>query len=173
MKKLLTAALLCSAALAPAMAQNYRYYGAADYGIVNFSGPGSYSNPGAISVSGGYHYLPNVDFEAGVTMIGSASADVPGPGRVSVNHNIFSAVAIGKLPLGSNVNLFGKAGLGLHDAEINGIPDDLVYGFGAQFLIDRQFAVRVQYESLGRFKVPSTSSKADVTRMSVGLTYNF
>jgi hypothetical protein len=173
MKKLIATALLCSSGIAPALAQNSLYYGAADYGIVSFSGPGSYSSPGALTLSGGYHYLTNLDLEAGVTLVGNATADVPGPGRVNINQNIVSAVAIGKLPLNRNVNLFGKAGVGLHDGEVNGLPDDLVYGFGAQVVFNRELSMRVQYESLGRTKVPSTGSRADMTRLSVGVAYNF
>ncbi len=173
MKKILATALLCSAALTPALAQSSRYYGAADYGIVSFSGPGSYSSPGALTLSGGYHYLPNLDLEAGLTLIGSATANVPGTGRVSINQNILSAVAVGKVPLNSQIHLFGKAGVGLHDGGVNGLPDDLIYGFGAQIRFDREFSMRVQYESLGRTKVPSTSSRADMTRLSVGVTYDF
>lgn len=173
MKKLLATALLCSAALSPALAQNARYYAAADYGIVSLSGPGSYSSPGALTLSGGYHYLDNLDLEAGLTMIGSATADVPGPGRVNISQNILSAVAVGKVPLNSKVHLFGKAGVGLHDGGANGLPDDLIYGFGGQIRFDREFSMRVQYESLGRVKIPSSNSKADVTRLSVGVVYNF
>jgi len=173
MKNFLAAALLCSAALTPALAQTSRYYGAADYGTVSFSGPGSYSSPGALTLSGGYHYLPNLDLEAGLTLIGSATADIPGTGRVSISQNILSAVAVGKVPLNSSVHLFGKAGVGLHDGEVNGLPDDLIYGFGAQILFDRQLSMRVQYESLGRAKVPNTSSRADMTRLAVGVAYDF
>jgi len=173
MKKILAAALLCSAAIAPALAQSSRYYAAADYGTVSYSGPGSYSSPGALTLSGGYHYLPNLDLEAGLTLIGSATGDVPGTGRVSINQNILGVVAVGKVPLNSSVNLFGKAGVGLHDGGVNGLPDDLIYGFGAQVRFDREFSMRVQYESLGRTKVPSTNSRADMTRLSVGIAYDF
>lgn len=173
MKKILATALLCSAAIAPALAQSSRYYAAADYGTVSYSGPGSYSSPGALTLSGGYHYLPNLDLEAGLTLIGNATGDVPGTGRVSISQNILSVVAVGKVPLNSSVSLFGKAGVGLHDGGVNGLPDDLIYGFGAQVRFDREFSMRVQYESLGRTKVPSTNSHADMTRLSVGIAYDF
>lgn len=173
MKTILATALLCSAAITPALAQSARYYGAADYGTVSYSGPGSYSSPGALTLSGGYHYLPNLDLEAGLTLIGTATGDVPGTGRVSINQNILSVVAVGKVPLNNSVNLFGKAGVGLHDGGVNGLPDDLIYGFGAHIRFDREFSMRVQYESLGRTKVPSTNGHADMTRLSVGVTYDF
>lgn len=173
MKKLLAVALLCSAAATPTLAQSSRFYGAADYGTVSMSGPGSYSSPDGLTVSAGYRYLNNLNLEAGLTMIGSATADIPGPGRVSISQSILSATALGIVPINHNVNLFGKAGLGLHNGEISGLPDDLIYGFGAHFLVARNVNLRVQYESLGKAKIPSSNSKADMTRLSFGATLDF
>lgn len=172
MKKLFSALLLCSAALSPALAQSSRYYGAVDYGIVHYSGPGNYSSPGALSLSGGYNLLPNLDLEAGITLIGNADATVPGPRRVDLSEHIVHAVAVGRVPLNPQITLFGKAGLGLHDGSINGLPDDLIYGFGMQVRLDREFSMRVQYESLGRAQVPGGGT-ADMTRLSLGLAYHF
>jgi len=173
MKKLLAAALLCSAAATPALAQNYRYYGALDYGTLNMSGSGSYSSPGALTLSGGYRFLPNVAGEAGITMIGDASANIPGAGRVNVSQSIVSAVAVATMPINPNFNVFGKAGVGIHNGEINGLPDDLIFGFGGQFVLNPKVGLRLQYESLGRTKISSTSTRADLTRLSIGATYNF
>jgi len=173
MKKLLAAALLCSAAATPALAQNYRYYGALDYGTLNMSGSGSYSSPGALTLSGGYRFLPNVAGEAGITMIGDASANIPGAGRVNVSQSIVSAVAVATMPINPNFNVFGKAGVGIHNGEINGLPDDLIFGFGGQFVLNPKVGLRLQYESLGRTKISSTSNRADLTRLSFGATYNF
>lgn len=174
MKKLLATALLCSAAISPALAQSSRYYGAVDYGTVNMSGPGSYSSPDALTASVGYRYLPNVNFEGGVTMVGSATATTPpGGGRVSVSQSIVSAVAVGLFPMNKDVTLFGKAGVGLHNGDINGLPDDLVLGFGGQFQINPKVSARAQYELLGKAKIPSTNDKADMTRLSIGATVNF
>lgn len=172
MKKLLPALLLCGAVLSPAAAQSSRYYGAVDYGTVNYSGPGNYSSPGALTLSGGYNYLPNVDFEAGLTLVGNADATVPGPRRVDLSEHIVHAVAIGKVPLNQQITLFGKAGVGLHDGSINGLPDDLIYGFGLQVRFDREFSMRVQYESLGRAQVPGGGT-ADMSRLALGLAYHF
>lgn len=175
MNKPLVTALLCSvAAAAPVLAQSSRYYGAVDYGTVSMSGPGSYSSPGALTASVGYRYLPHVSFEGGLTMVGSITATTPpGGGRVSVNQSILSAVALGHVPVNRDVSLFGKAGVGLHNGEVNGLPDDLILGFGGQFQIEPKFIARVQYEMLGKAKIPTTSDKADMTRLSVGLTVDF
>lgn len=173
MKKLLAAALLCSAAATPALAQNYRYYGALDYGTLNMSGAGSYSSPGALTLSGGYHLMPNVAGEAGITLIGDTTANIPGAGRVNFSQSIVSAVAVGTMPINANFNVFGKAGVGLHNGEINGLPDDLIFGFGGQFVLNPKLGFRLQYESLGRTKVSNTSTRADLTRLSLGATYNF
>jgi len=173
MKKLLAATLVCGFATVPAFAQNTRYYAAADYGPVTLNGPGAYSSPGALTLSGGYRVLPNITAEAGLTLMGNVSADVPGPGRVSISQTILSAVGVGYVPLSTTVSMFGKAGVGLHSGELNGLPDDLIFGFGAQVVIDPKFSARIQYESLGRIKVPSSSQRADMTRLSIGATMNF
>lgn len=173
MNKTLATALLCSAAFTPVLAQNAPYYGAIDYGTVSLSGPGSYSSPGALTLSGGYRLFPNLALEAGLTLMGSVTADVPGPGRVSISQSIVSATAVGYVPINSSLNLFGKAGVGLHNMEINGLPDDLIFGFGGQILLNPKTSMRIQYESLGKAKVPSSSHKAEMTRLSVGATYNF
>jgi len=173
MKKLLAAALLCSAAATPVLAQSTRYYGAIDYGTVNISGSGTYTSPGALTVSAGYHFLPNLNAEAGITMIGDATANIPGWGRASGTQTIISAAAVGLVPVNSNFNLFGKAGLGIHNGDINGLPDDLILGFGGQILLDPKLSLRVQYESLGRAKFPSSPTHVDLTRLSLGVAYNF
>jgi opacity protein-like surface antigen len=173
MKKLLTATLLASACIVPAYAQSTHYYGAVDFGTINYSGSGSYSSPGAVTLSGGYHFLPNVDLEAGLTMINSSSATVPGKGRINIDQHIVSAVAVGHLPLNANLHVIGKLGLGSHNDEINGVPDDLIYGVGLQYLVDRKLSVRLQYESLGRAKAPDSGNKADMTRLALGVALNF
>lgn len=173
MKTFLAAAVICSAAIAPALAQSSRYYGAVDYGTITMSGPGGYSSPESLTVSGGYRYLSNVNFEAGFTMVGSSTAFVPGVGRVSVSQSILSAVAVGLLPLSSQFSAYGKAGVGVHNGDINGIPDDLILGFGGQLQINPRISARVQYEMLGRAKIPSSNTKADMTRLSFGATVSF
>lgn len=172
MKKLLAAALLCSAAATPVLAQGDHYYGAVDVGTLTMSGPGSYSSPDALTLSAGYIFMPNLAAEAGVTLIGGATASVPGGGQVSVSQSIVSAVAVGTIPLDSNFSVFGKAGLGMHNGQINGVPDDLIFGFGGQFLLNSKISLRLQYESLGRAKISPTVS-ADLSRLAFGATYNF
>jgi len=173
MKKLLAFALLCTAAATPALAQSSRYYGAVDYGTVNMSGPGSYSSPEALTASVGYRYLPNLSFEGGLTQVGSATATTPFGTRVSVSQTIVSAVAVGLLPINKDFSLFGKAGVGLHNGDVNGVPDDLVLGFGGQVEINPKISARVQYEMLGRARIPTTNERADMSRLSFGAVVNF
>jgi opacity protein-like surface antigen len=173
MKKIFATALLASACIAPVYAQSTPYYGAVDYGTVNYNGSGSYSSPGAITFSGGYHFLPNLDLEAGLTVVNNSSATVPGKGRVNIDQNIISAAAVGHLPLNANLHVIGKLGLGAHNSEINGVPDDLIYGIGLQYLVDRKLSLRLQYESLGRARAPDSSNKVDMTRLALGVALNF
>lgn len=171
MKKLLAVALLCSAAATPVLAQSTRYYGALDYGTLNMSGP--WSSTDALTLSAGYQFAPHVAAEAGVTLIGASSANIPGTGRVSINQTLLSAVAVGVIPINPSFNLFGKAGVGLHNGTINGLPDDLIYGLGGQLLLNPKLSLRLQYESLGRTRVPNTTSWSELSRLAFGATYNF
>jgi opacity protein-like surface antigen len=174
MKKLLATALLCSAAATPVLAQSTKsFYGALDYGMLGMSGSGSFSSPGALTLSGGYRYTSTLGAEAGLTLMGDASADLPSGARVNISQSILSVVAVATVPLNREFNAFGKAGLGLHNGEINGLPDDLIFGFGGQYLLDSRTSLRLMYESLGRAKIPSTTAKADLSRLSIGVTYNF
>lgn len=174
MKRLFAAAALCGLVSAPVLAQPSLYYGAVDYGTINMSGPGSYSSPDALTASLGYAYQPNLRFEGGITLVGSATATTPpSTARVSVSQTIVSAVAVGLLPVNRDFSLFGKAGVGVHNGEINGLPDDLVLGFGGEFQINPKVSARAQYEILGKAKIPTTNDKADMTRLSIGAVVSF
>jgi hypothetical protein len=174
MKKLFAAALLCSAVASPVLAQSVRtYYGALDYGSLNMSSSRPITSPTALTVSGGYRFMPNVAGEVGYTMIGDASINVPGLGPVGFSQSLLSAVAVGSLPVNKDITVFGKLGVGIHNGALNGIPDDVILGFGGQFLLNPKVSLRVQYESLGRTQVPSTTYKADLSRLSFGAIYNF
>jgi opacity protein-like surface antigen len=171
MKKLLAVVLLCGTIATPVLAQSsYPYYGALDYGTVSVSGA---SSPNALTASVGYRYSKNLGAETGYTMIGDVSVNAPGSGNLSVNQSILSAVAVGTLPLDRDFNLFGKLGVGLHNGDMNGLPDDMIYGFGAQFNHSSRWSFRVQYENLGKAKLVSTLPRAEMTRLSLGVLYNF
>ena len=171
MKKLLGFTLLCAVISTPVLAQSaYSYYGALDYGNVSVSGA---SSPSALTASGGYRYSRNLAFEAGYTVFGDVSVNVPGSGTLSVTQSMISAVAVGTLPLDRDFSLFGKLGVGLHNGEMNGYPDDLIYGIGAQFNHSSRWSLRAQYENLGKAKLVSALPRAEMTRLSIGALYNF
>ncbi len=172
MKKLF-AILLCIAALTPAGAQSTRYYGAADFGTISMRGADAYSSPESLSVSGGYRYLNNLSFEAGYTVVGSTTANVASTGKVSVNQTIVSAVAVGVLPIDRQFSLSAKIGLGLHNFEITGLTEDLVMGLGGAYQINSRLSARVQYERLGKAKIPYATEKAEMTRLAVGISASF
>jgi opacity protein-like surface antigen len=126
-----------------------------------------------LTISGGYRFLPNLAGEAGLTLIGNATVNPPSAPAVNVSQTLLSVVGVGTVPLNSQISLFGKAGIGVHNGDVNGLPDDLIFGFGGRVLLSEKLSVRLQYESLGRAKIPSTSTRADLTRLSVGATYDF
>ena len=88
------------------------------------------------------------------------------------------------MPVAPNVDLFGKAGLGLHTAEITGTgtyaglygketTTNAIFGFGGQYNVNPQFGLRLQYERLGKAKANSTATGADISRLSLGGVLNF
>ena len=66
----------------------------------------------------------------------------------------FQFQAVGLFPASPSVDLYGKIGLAIWDAELSapGFADedddgtDLVFGFGANFNISKQFTLRAEYE---------------------------
>jgi OOP family OmpA-OmpF porin len=169
MKKLFVSLVLCGAATSVLAQSAFSYYGALDFGNVSVNGA---SSPNALTASGGYRYSRNLAFEAGYSLIGDVSVNAPG-GSLSVSQSLLSVVAVGSLPLDRDFSLFGKLGVGLHNSQMNGFPDDMVYGFGAQFNHSSRWSLRAQYENLGKTSLVSTLPRAEMTRLSVGVMYNF
>jgi len=74
---------------------------------------------------------------------------------------------IGKLGASSN-KLEGPAIAGCTTCS----KSDLMYGVGVQYKINQNFAVRLQYESIGKVESTATSP-ASATNFSIGGIYNF
>lgn len=173
MKKLFAAALISSVATTALAQSSNPYYAAVDYGIINIGGSGASSSPSALTASGGYRFTPSLAAEAGYTLIGDVSVNTPGSGALSVSQSILSAAAVGTLPVSRDVNLFGKLGMGVHNGEMSGLPDDLIFGLGGQLILSSRASLRLQYENLGKSKLVSTLPKGELTRFSIGAIYNF
>lgn len=183
MKKTLAAALLCTAAVAPALAQSdSHWYGALDIGTLNMQ-DSNYPDPGSLTISGGYRFNRNVAAEAGITGYGDSTL-VDSFGTSTARQGDLRFLAVGFLPLNPNFELFAKAGLGLHSVKMVGTgaysstytphtTTNVIVGFGGQVNFNRRFGMRLQYEALGKAKSTDTDPGADISRVSVGGVLNF
>ena len=184
MKKIFAAALLCTAVVSPALAQDHggHWYGALDFGTLNMRNS-NYPDPGSVTVSGGYRFNRNVAAEGGITGYGDSTI-VTGSGSSTARQGDLRFLAVGILPLGENFELFGKAGLGFHSVRMLGTGSyagtdsphtvmNLVVGLGAQVNFSSRFGMRFEYESLGKAKSSATDPGADISRVTVGGVLNF
>lgn len=183
MKKTLAAALLCTAALTPVLAQsNGHWYGAVDIGRLNMRNS-DYPDPGSMTLSAGYRFNRNVAAEGGITGYGDSTL-IDGTGSSTARQSDMRFVAIGLLPLSPNFELFGKAGLGFHSVRMlgtgaySGTPTphttaNVIVGFGGQLNFSPRFGMRLQYEALGKAKSTESDPGANISRVTVGGVLNF
>jgi hypothetical protein len=184
MKKVLGPALLCLACATPALADADRphWYGAIDIGTLTMQNT-QYADPGSLTVSGGYRFSRHLAAEGGLTAIGDSTL-TDGSGTRTARQGDMRLLAVGYLPLNENLELFGKAGLGLHGARILGTgsygssptvhtTSNLILGVGVQLNFNQRFGMRLQYEDLGKSKASATDTGADISRVSIGGVLKF
>jgi OOP family OmpA-OmpF porin len=118
---------------------------------------------------GGYEFTPNVAVEAGYADVGKAKStagDVKGRG-------IF-VDAVGKVPLTDSLSALGRVGAFNGRARTSGGSSqsgtNLKYGLGLQFDLNKQAAIRGEWE---RYRFKAFDTKADADMVSVGLNYKF
>lgn len=181
MKKIIAGALLSAAMATPALAQREsHWYGALDAGTLTMQNT-AYASPGSVTISGGYRMSRNLALEGGVTAIADSSLYGTGTSTTARQGDL-RFLAIGILPVGQNIELFGKAGIGFHTARITNNLDgsydqhttgNAILGFGGQFNFNAKFGLRLQYEHLGKSKSTDRDPGADISRVSMGGVLNF
>lgn len=141
---------------------------------------------GAFKLFGGYQFNPNFALEAALVDLGDMSysgnftgiAPLSGPvtgGRVQ--NSGLNLSAVGVVPLGQRLVLFGKAGIFMWYSEAtdvtNGIATrseadgaDLSVGLGASVAIGQKVSLRAEWE---RFDM----SNVDVDLVTLGFAYRF
>lgn len=180
MKKIAIGLLLSTAISAPAFAADAgTAYISADYGSWSMANAGSFSNPNAITLSGGYHFTPNIGIEAGYAAVGDSTVNYIG-GSMTYSQSALKVAAVGTYPITSQFDIFGKVGVDSISGKLDAFPSsqststtNLMYGIGGQYNINRQFGVRLQYESLGKTKADPAAPGSDVKSTSIGVVYNF
>lgn len=186
MKRVLGSALLCLACATPALADADRplWYGAMDVGTLNMQNT-SYANPGSLTFSAGYRFSRHLAAERGLNAIGdSTRTNGNGNGTRTARQGDMRFLAVVYLPLSQKLELFGKAGLGLHSARILGTggyssspspypTGNLIVGVGVQLNFNQCFGTRLQYEALGQSKASASDPGAVISRLSIGGVLNF
>lgn len=147
----------------------------------------------AFKIYGGQQFNKNLAVEIGYANLGKAT----GAGTFfdstfgsltasgSYEASALTVAAVGLLPLeNSGFSLLGMAGLSVNriegklvvDSGFGSISDsvtksktDFYYGVGAKYAINKNFAVRVQYENFGKAgdEEQGTRSKLDLTSLNV------
>lgn len=192
----LAAAALAAAGLffsAPAAAQFYLgfSFGRADVDqnlvIPDLLDPGGTvdGKDSAFKLFGGYQFSRNFALEVGAVDLGDmtysgtfSNGPITGPvtgGRVE--NGGLNISAVGVLPLGERLALFGKAGIFLWSSEATDVTggvltiseadgSDLSLGLGASVALTPRASLRAEWE---RFEM----SSSDVDLVSVGLAFSF
>jgi OOP family OmpA-OmpF porin len=176
MKNKILAALLLSAISAPALADNM--YFAADLGSATYENMDPFSNPGKLGLGLGFRINPTIAAELGLTIFGDSIINY-GFGQATLSASSFHPMIVGSLPISDQFDLIGKVGVAFNKAKIvdtflgeasvsNTSP---MFGLGAQFKINQQFSLRVQYENFGEFE--SATNPMSATAFSLGVILNF
>jgi len=137
----------------------------------------------AYKVYGGYRFLKFLAVEGGYTNLGSPQGLERNvqehPERAEVSVNGWDAFAVGILPLGQVVDVFGKIGMMSWDTNITSIQDgevkysesasgtDTAYGFGVGFWVGPNVTLRGEGEW---FKIGDYDT---VALYSFNVTYTF
>jgi len=137
-------------------------------------------------VFGGYALNDVLAIEGGYTSLGDADWTLPGfalpPGvSTSIETTGFEIAAVGNFPLNSQLSLFGKVGLFAWDVEISASSPsgsasdsttgtDVFFGFGGQYEISGNLAVRASWE---RYAMEDDGEDLDIDFLSVSAVFGF
>lgn len=190
MKKIAFVALLSACIATPALADNTgKFYGAVDLGSVSYSnvnggptGTTAFPNPGAFRFAAGYNITPMFAVEAGYAMIGNSIIDSNLGGGLTTQETVKSSslqvAGVANYAINDTFGVFGKLGLANSKIDVtwtsslgktgtvSGSKTALTFGLGGQYNINKQFAIRAQYEDFGKVDV-------GIKMVSVGGVYNF
>jgi hypothetical protein len=111
----------------------------------------------AFKILGGYQFHPNVAGEVAYGMLyDKGGAEV----------NVLEAVAVGMFPLGHQVSVLGKIGLANVDSDPGDRDNEITWGVGLQYDVNRNAGVRLQWQ---RYETDPN----EVDLLSVGFVWRF
>lgn len=181
MNKFLSTLILGTALSTSAMAAGPGAYVSGDLGSYSYGG---YST-GALSVSAGLRFTPNLAAEIG--LVAPSNYNYVSAGTLyTFDHSVLKAAAVAFLPLNNQLDLFGKLGLARvawsdvgPGYSMRGSDINPMLGFGAQLNLNPRLAVRAQYEYYGNNVVGWFGGtggyyyRDGTGMMSVGASYRF
>ncbi len=160
MKKLIAIAALSVAITTPAYAAGGAYlFG--DLSAATYSNVGVAPNPNKLGIGAGLELAPNISGEIGLHIFGDSVVSFNTGRTNTLKASSFTIAGVGQIPLAPQFSLFGKLGLAMNHAEVTNNAgfapittnqNALYVSFGAQFDLNRQFALRAQYENFGKFE---------------------
>lgn len=123
-------------------------------------------------------YINLSDLAASGTYLGAAFTQ-------KVSGDAFQFAVIGTAPINESFSVFGKVGVARasldNDANVIGVgagkesanSTKATFGVGASYNINKQMAIRAQYEDLGKWGDDATTGTSKVNMFSVGIAYKF
>lgn len=120
---------------------------------------------------GGYRAHRNLAVELGYIDIGQATIN----GRPA-NTEAWELVALGLLPLNEQFSLYGKLGGYRGEARGGGINEtrnDLTFGFGGQYDVNRNLGVRLEWQRFTDFGGGGFRGVDDIDVVSINAIYRF
>lgn len=128
-------------------------------------------------VAGNYFLSPNMGMELGYTNFGEVARGGGTTKAEGINISL-----IGKMPIGSNVNLLGKVGTTYGHTDVSAQPlsgvasgsesgFDWSYGVGAELVINPQWSAVLQYDEHFMKFAGSSSDRLSTTTIGVRMHY--
>lgn len=197
MKRIAVVTLLSAFAASPVFAADQGAYVAVDLGQVSFSGDttaqygGTFLNPSALRIGGGYHLSQYLSVEGGYSIVGDSTVSnagtTGGTATETIKASSLQVAAVGTYAIDDRFTVFGKLGLANDTADYScsvsnpsfvcglssasGSKTNLMFGLGGQYNINRHFGIRAQYEDLGT--VSFAGNSIGIKAISVGGVFNF
>lgn len=175
MKCIRTALIACATLLAsaPALAQGFYFGGSVGQSTMDVDVAGFSGDDLAFKVFGGYRVNNYIAVEVFYTDFGA-----PDDGPLGIDAFAYGAEAVGIVPIGSRLEVFGKVGMAAWDADFTGpggFSDDgadLVYGGGLAIKVTDRLAIRGEWEF---YQIESDVGGFDVDTqlLSAGVQFNF
>lgn len=149
---------------------------------------------------GGYRLSPNLAVEGGLAFLGSYKHRYNDAGSIAVYDYSASALTFalaGTLPVAGGFSLVARAGVAFTAAQLeerrddgNGnlpfCPDDwwwyngcvsqstnLYWGLGAQFDVNRNWSIRLDYDNYGEVGEEFETGRADIEQLTVNFVWRF